>query len=294
MHEDEFHTDEHLVQRLLQLQFPHLSDLPIQRLKSFGTDNALYRLGDDLLVRLPRIDWAVGQVEKELKWLPRIAQHLPLRVPEPLELGQPGRGYPWTWGLYSYLPGRMPTLVEFSEQPDLAVQVAGFVLALRRLDHTGAPVGERPERELDLLNEHMPSAIERSRGIVDDSTLRRISEIWREAVALPGWAHEPVWVHGDLHANNFLMNSEGLSAVLDFASFELNDPATDLMIAWNSFGPEGRRLYREALGVDDHTWARARARAIAKAMFALPYYLHTNPEIVERSWYTIEQALAER
>lgn len=291
MHQGEVETSPELVLRLLRAQFPRWADLPIRRIHSYGTDNALYRLGDDLLVRLPRIDWAVGQVEKERKWLPRIAPHLPLHVPEPLELGYPGKGYPWTWGIYSYLPGRMPTLAEFSECPEFALQVAEFVLALRQLDHTGAPVGEQPERELDLLDERLPQALERSREILDADTLARIAEIWREAVALPGWAQQPVWVHGDLHSSNFLRNNERLTVVLDFSAFELNDPAIDLMIAWNSFGPEGRRLYRQAVQPDDHTWARGRARALAKAMFALPYYLNTNPEIVERARYTIREVL---
>lgn len=293
MHADEIHTDAALVRRLLAQQFPDWATLQVRRVQSFGTDNALYRLGDDLLARLPRIGWAVGQVEKELEWLPRLAPHLPLRVPEPLAPGQPGEGYPYTWGIYRWLPDEMLSLPEMTARPELALQLADFVRALRACDTTDAPRAESPATDLHALDPHVRASLETSAQWLDADTCRRITTVWDEAMRLPGWTDAPVWVHGDLHSNNLLWDGQRLTAVLDFSALELNDPAVDLMPAWNAMSAEGRRLYREALQPDGATWARGRARALAKALFALPYYQDTNPEIVERSGYTVREVLAD-
>ncbi|CAM3694970.1 aminoglycoside phosphotransferase family protein [Deinococcus frigens] len=293
MHPDEIHTNAALVRRLLAAQFPKWAGLPVRRVQSFGTDNALYRLGEDLLVRLPRIGWTVGQVEKELEWLPRLAPHLPLRVPEPLALGQPGEGYPYTWGVYRWLPGEMPSLSEVAARPELARQLAEFVLALRGCDQTDAPSAENPATDLQQLDPHVRASVETSAQLLDTDTRKQIIAVWDDTMHLPGWTVAPIWVHGDLHSSNLLWNGEHLTTVLDFSSLELNDPAIDLMAPWNAFGAEARATYREVLHPDDATWERGRARALAKALLALPYYQHTNPEIMERSWYTIREVLAD-
>lgn len=293
MHADEIHTDGSLVRRLLAAQFPDWAALPVRRVQSFGTDNALYRLGDGLMARLPRIGWAVGQVEKELAWLPRLAPQLPLRVPEPLALGQPGEGYPHTWGVYRWLPGEMLTLSEMAVRPELARQLAEFVRALRACDTGDAPRADSPATDLHALDPHVRTSLDTSADWLDADTRCRITEVWDEAMRLPGWTAAPIWVHGDLHSNNLLWDGQCLTAVLDFSALELNDPAVDLMPAWNALGAKGRRVYREVLQPDGATWARGRARALAKALFALPYYRDTNPEIVERSLYTIREVLAD-
>lgn len=291
MHEGEVEIDAARVQRLLAAQFPQWASLPLRRVVSFGTDNALFRLGDELVVRLPRIGWAVGQVEKELQWLPWLAPQLPLAVPQPLALGQPGEGYGWTWGVYRWLPGDMPQLQEVAADLGIAAQLAGFVLALRAVEHTNAPRGDEPSRALHLLNAPTVAAIAASRELLDAPTLQRISDLWEAAQRLPGWPHEPEWVHGDLHSSNLLLRGGQLSAVLDFSALGLDDPAADLMVAWNAFGAEARQIYREALRPDEATWRRGRAWALSKAMLALPYYQHTNPEIVGRAEFTIREVL---
>ncbi|MDV6376135.1 aminoglycoside phosphotransferase family protein [Deinococcus arenicola] len=293
MHPDEIHTDAELAQRLLAAQFPQWAGLTVRRVKSFGTDNALYRLGDELMVRLPRIGWAVGQVEKELDWLPRLAPHLPLRVPQPLALGQPGGSYPYTWGIYRWLPGEMLSLSEMAARPELAGQLADFVLALRACGQTDAPRADNPATELHELDPYVQAGIEASAELLDATTRAQITAVWDAAMQLPGWTAPLIWVHGDLHSSNLLWDGKRLTAVLDFASLELSDPAVDLMPAWNALGTESRRIYRNELQPDDATWAHGRARALAKALFALPYYQHTNPEIMERSWHTIGEVLAE-
>ncbi|GGL76144.1 phosphotransferase [Deinococcus aerolatus] len=293
MHPDEIHTDVSLVRRLLATQFSDWAALPVRRVQSFGTDNALYRLGDGLMARLPRIGWAVGQVEKELEWLPRLAPQLPLRVPQPLALGQPGEGYPYTWGVYRWLPGAMLPLSEMAARPELAGQLAEFVLALRACDTTGAPHAGSPATDLHTLDPHVRASLDTSAAWLDATTRRNITAVWDEAMQLPGWVDPPVWVHGDLHSSNLLWDGQRLSAVLDFSALELHDPAVDLMPAWNALTAGSRRIYRERLQPDEATWERGRARALAKALFALPYYRDTNPEIVARSWHTVREVLAD-
>jgi aminoglycoside phosphotransferase (APT) family kinase protein len=146
MHADELHTDISLVARLLAAQFPEWADLPIERVPSSGTDNALYRLGDELVVRLPRIEWATGQVEKDSTWLPRLAPLLPLAIPELLAPGVPAEGYPWTWGVYRWLPGENPDVDAITDPEMLARDVGRFVVAVRSLSLEGARPALAPRR----------------------------------------------------------------------------------------------------------------------------------------------------
>ena len=139
MHADEVDTDVSLVGRLLAAQFPRWADLPIAPVRSAGTDNALYRLGDDMVVRLPRIEAAAGQVEKEHRWLPRLAPPLPLAVPVPLAKGTPAEGYPWQWSVYRWLDGETATGERIADPGQAAVALARFVVALQRIEPTGGP-----------------------------------------------------------------------------------------------------------------------------------------------------------
>src|SRR5947207_9742242 len=137
MHADEVNTDVSLVRRLLAAQFPQWADLPIRPVRSAGTDNALYRLGEDMVVRLPRIHWAVGQVEKEQQWLPRLAPLLPLAIPVPLAKGTPAEGYPWHWSIYRWLEGENATIERLADLHQAATALAEFVAALQRIDPAG-------------------------------------------------------------------------------------------------------------------------------------------------------------
>ncbi len=293
MHEGEQETSSDLVRRLLAAQFPQWAGEAVRPLTSWGTDHALYRVGDGLLARLPRIDWAVGQVERDLTWLPRLTPALPLETPQPLALGGPGEGYPWPWGVYRWLPGKTATLAGVQGDVTLAGGLAAFVLALRATDLAGLPRAEAPERTLPDLGPPVRRALAQSADLLPPETWRRAAEVWERAQALPGWSATPVVVHGDLHANNLLLREGRLAAVLDFG-LRLDDPAVDLMPAWNTFGEQARAAYLRALAPDDATRARGRALALAKALLALPYYWRTNPEIVERALFTLGQVTAER
>ncbi len=146
MHANEVDTDISLVRRLLAAQFPQWADLPIEPVRSAGTDNAIYRLGEEMSVRLPRINWAVGQADKDHYWLPKLAPQLPLEIPALLEIGLPGEGYPWRWGIYRWIEGDNATLQAVADPNRAAIDLAEFLIALQRLDPTGGPPADQHSR----------------------------------------------------------------------------------------------------------------------------------------------------
>lgn len=295
MHKDEAEIDESLVQRLLTSQFPDWADLAITRVASAGTDNALYRLGQEMVVRLPRMKSAAGQATKDFEWLPKLAPHLPLAISSPFALGNPVEGLPWNWTICNWLPGTPPIVGEIADETGLATSLAGFVQALHRIDPTGGP---RPGihnfgRGVPLAKRdtYVRRALTELTGIID---VKAATVEWEMALSAPVWPEEPVWIHGDLQAGNLLVREGKLAAVIDFGGLGIGDPAVDLLPAWNLFGPEARKVFRDTLEVDDATWARGRGWALSVALIALPYYLKTNPEIVASSHHVIEELLKTR
>jgi len=292
MHADEVETDISLVRRLLAGQFPHWANLAIDPVVSYGTDHDIYRLGDDLAARLPRIGWATEQAAKEARWLSKLAPHLPLAVPVQLALGHPAEGYPFEWSVYEWLPGENAngTIDDLNQA---AVDLAAFVRALRQVDTTGAhqrPPGGRgsPLAELD---EHVRRSVAELGNRVDGATALRS---WEESLDASEWDGEEVWVHGDLLPGNLLVLDGRLSAVIDFGGLNVGDPACDLQPAWNVFAGESRTRYRAELQVDDASWLRGRGTALYQAVNALPYYWDTNPGMVRQASHALTQVLADR
>ena len=286
MHEDEVATDAALVRRLLAAQFPEWAALPVERVPSSGTDNALYRLGSDMVVRLPRIDWAVGAVEKERTWLPVLAPHLPVEVPRPLANGAPGDGYAWPWTVYTWLEGDNPPIGGGSVA--LARDLAEFVRALRTVD---AIAGPRTGRGGPLAAEDasVRSALDQVGGEVD---VGAATAVWEEALAAPAWDGPPLWLHGDLMASNLLLREGRLAAVIDFGTCGVGDPCCDLLPAWNFLPPDARAVFRDEVDADDASWARARGWALAKAVQAIPYYKETNPPLANNGRHVLRELLA--
>jgi aminoglycoside phosphotransferase (APT) family kinase protein len=290
MHADEGETDAELVRRLLAGQFPHWAGLPLEPVESYGTDHDIYRLGDELSVRLPRIGWATGQAVKEAIWLPRLARHLPLAVPVQVARGEPADGYPYAWSVYRWLPGESGTgTIDDLEQA--AVDLAGFVRALRRIDTKDAHPRRPGSRGAPLaeLDEDVRRAVAELGDRIDvDAALAS----WQKSLAAAPWEDEEVWVHGDLLPGNLLAVNGRLSAVIDFGALNVGDPACDLQPAWNLFAGPSRERYRAELEVDDATWLRGRGWALCQAVLALPYYWDTNPGMIRQASNALEQVLA--
>lgn len=298
MHDYEIETSPELVRCLLAEQFPHWAGLPITRVASGGTDNALYRIGDDLVARLPFLP-SDGQVEKEWRWLPLLAPHLPLEVPAPLALGEPGADYPVRWSVCRWLEGEQVTRERLTDLSQAARDLAGFILALRAIDPAGGPLYGSHNfgrgAPLATRDGDVRASLAALRAMLpDDFDWDAAETAWAESLNAPVWDGAPLWIHGDLYGPNLLARDGRLSAVIDFGGLGVGDPACDLMVAWHLLDRGARAVFRAALDADDAMWARGRGWALSMALIALPYYLHTNPAMVAMSRYTIAQVLGDR
>ncbi len=292
MHDDEVETDAALVAGLVAAQFPEWASLRVERVASNGTDNAMYRLGDRLSVRMPKIHWAVAPLEREFAWLPRIAAALPFAAPVPLALGEPGHGYPWRWTVCRWLEGAHPIAGEVEGADRLAADLAGFVRAMRALDPAGAPITAWPRplhEEDELVRSNLGTLADELAPVLDD-----IVAVWDEALAAPHWDGAPTWIHGDLAPSNLLLSDGRLTGVLDFSAMGLGDPASDLRAAWNLLPASARAVFRDEVGADDATWARARGWVLLQALAQLPYYAERNPPLAANARHVIGELVAER
>ncbi|MEU5549280.1 aminoglycoside phosphotransferase family protein [Micromonospora sp. NPDC047793] len=286
--------DAGLVRRLIATQFPHWADLPVTPVERDGHDNRTYRLGETMTVRLPTAAGYVPAVAKENEWLPRLAPELPVAVPPVLGVGVPGEGYPFPWSVRGWLPGETADLARVDDPVRLAVAVGEFVLALQSCEATGGPAagehsffrGASPGH-YDEETRHLLSLLA---GQVD---VARAAAVWEAALAAE-WRGSPVWFHGDIAVGNLLVVDGKLAAVIDFGTSGVGDPACDLVIAWTLFSGSSRRAFRETVGQDEGTWARARGWALWKAMLLLAQHLDSDPALAVDDHRVIAEVLAER
>lgn len=291
LHDDEFLIDLVLVRALVDRALPEWSSLPLSRLLASGSSNALFRLGDELLIRLPRQPGGTATIEKEALWLPRIGPLLPVSVPEVVAVGEPDLGYPERWSVVRWLEGEVPTVSDPASDaaptPNaLALDLAAVVTALRDI---AVPRSARADPQLRWYR-GAPL------GSMDDTTRRYVAEcrdisgldldldaalrVWEAAMALPekGPWSTPRWYHGDLLAENLLVRDGRLAAVLDFGGLAVGDPTVDLVVAWEVLDPASREVFRRAVGVDETSWLRGRAWALSLALGTFPYYWSTMPD----------------
>ncbi|MER8033052.1 aminoglycoside phosphotransferase family protein [Streptomyces bauhiniae] len=290
MRDGELDIDAPLVRRLVARRFPAWAELPVTRLKSSGTENAMFRLGPELVVRLPRHPGAVADVTHERDWLPRLAPGLPVAVPEPVGSGEPDGDFPWPWSVYRWLDGTNPAAGAVAEPEQLAKELGTFVAALRRTATADAPRSHRGG-PLTVQDESTREALAQLAGRIDTAGA---TERWERALAAPAYTGRPVWAHGDLSPGNVLVTEGGgLAAVIDFGCAGVGDPAVDLIVAWNLLPASVRGVFRDAVGADDAEWARGRGWALSIALVQLPYYWRTNPVLAENARHTIGEVLAE-
>ena len=289
----DFHVDVGLAARLVSSQHPDLAG-PLA-LVANGWDNAIFRLGEDLAVRLPRRVLAVPLLEHEQRWLPDLAGHLPVAVPTPVRIGRPSPelGYDVPWSIVPWLAGRSATEFRVEQRDVAARELAVFVTALARPAPPDAP--NNAYRGVPLAHRDDTMRTRFAGGRLTDAA--RLVPLWDRALAAPAWAGPKLWVHADLHPANLLLATSGhLSAVIDFGDLTAGDPATDLATAWLTFGPEGRRTFRtevEArMQVDAATWERARGWALVIASAVVEATGTTSP-LGRVAAYVLDQLIAD-
>jgi aminoglycoside phosphotransferase (APT) family kinase protein len=258
--------DGELVASLVREQFPQWSDRSVVPVEPGGWDNRTFRLGQDLLVRLPSHARYVPQVEKEQRWLPVLAPKLPLAIPVPLALGQPGNGYPWPWSVYRWLEGSVASAAHEIDRDAFARELARFLLALQRIETAGAPIaGEHNFFRGGPLSTYDAETRAALVALSDSIDVTHATAIWEAALASQ-WQQDAVWVHGDVGANNLLIRDGRLAAVIDFGSCAIGDPACDLTIAWTFLTGNARQVFKDEMSLDEATWQRARSWALWKAL----------------------------
>ena len=296
MHDGEADTDPELVRRLLHAQLPQWADLPIRRLASGGTVNAVYRLGDEFTVRLPFLEGGVACLDLEARWLPQLAPRVPVPIPEVVALGQPAEGYPRRWAVHRWMEGENLVQGEAATEPEaeqrLARDLASFVVALRKVDLAGGPPAHRGA-PLRTADEETRGSIDALRGTDELFDFDALLDAWEAVLHVPDWPGSPCWSHSDLMPSNLLGANGRLTAVLDFGTVGMADPAVDLIPAWNLLTPAARQTFRDDVDVDDATWTRGRGWAMSMAAIQLPYYRLTNPVISANARYVMTQILAD-
>jgi aminoglycoside phosphotransferase (APT) family kinase protein len=290
---DKVHIDVDLVRRLIATQFPQWTTLPVKPIKFDGWDNRTFHLGEHMSVRLPSAVEYSSQVKKEHYWLPKLAPHLPLSIPVPLAMGKPAESYPWHWSIYRWLDGEPASIEGIANLCQFSTALAEFLIALQQIDTTGGPMAGTHNfyrgGSLTIYDDETRKAI----AILGDQIdVDAVTSVWNIALA-SNWHGSPVWIHGDIAAGNLLVEKGQLSAVIDFGSMGVGDPACDLAIAWTLFKGESRDTFRAALPLDSATWARGRGWAVWKALIACAALPGTNPLEVVKSRQIIEEVLAE-
>ena len=289
MHEAEVHVDVALVRQLLADQHPELAARTVTPVDSAGTVNAIFRLGEDLYVRLPRVPSWAEDLTNEARWLPRLAPHLSLEIPEPVAAGRPTETFPFPWAVYRWIQGTPYAGALVDDEVQAARDLARFVAELRSLDPglSGRAAGRRPLAELDTSTR---AAIGAADLEVDrDAALAA----WERALRAEVWNGEGVWIHSDLLPPNLLVRDGRLCAVIDFGGVGVGDPAADVVPAWSVFDLAGRAAFRDALDVDDGTWERARGYALHQAAMIIPYYRETHRDFAALATRTVERLLEE-
>ncbi|WP_058041864.1 aminoglycoside phosphotransferase family protein [Streptomyces roseifaciens] len=291
MHADEADIDAGLVQRLLRARFPEWADLPVRRLASGGTVNAIYRVGDELTVRLPLTAGGAEGLDEEARWLAELAPLMPVPIPTVVGTGEPAEGYPWAWSVHRWIGGEALVEGRVARPEAMARDLAGFVTAIRKADLEGGPPAHRGG-PLASADAETRDAIEALRRTDEPFDADAILAAWQASLAVPAWPGAPCWIHSDLMPSNLLGAGDRLAAVIDFGTAGLGDPAVDLIPAWNLLPSSARQVFRDCVDADDDTWARGRGWALSMAVIQLPYYRKTNLVISANARYVIEQVLA--
>lgn len=287
------------VEELINTQAPHLSSLPLRPSEVSGSSNFVFRLGEDLAVRLPRDDEYVDDLRAELRWLPHLAPQMSTPVPRIVFAGAPSDVFPRPWSVVSWVPGEPPGELDARQQDNLARTLGVFLCELHAVDTAAAPAAGWENwgyRCGDPVSETMDRWLDQTAdSLADRFDPAAVREAWRRLRDVPAASQGPCWVHTDVSAENILMNRYGsLTGVIDWGCVGVGDPSVDLLYAWSLFDAPARQVLREAAGADEATWLRARAWAfVGPGLMTIDSYRETHPERTSRLTGQVEAVAAE-
>ncbi len=287
-----------LAHKAIAEQFPEYADLAVTEVEKQGHDNRTYRLGNDMLIRMPIAESYALKVPKEQELLPQLAKHLSLSIPAPIKMGQPSKDYPYPFSIYKWLPGRSINLLVLDDdvRQQLAFDLAKFLKELQTITDVPGPMpGQHNWWRGDHVSVYDKGAREQIAKLAHIIDSNKALDLWEQACATK-WNKPPLWIHGDFAIGNMLMDSGKLSSIIDFGGVAVGDPACDLVIAWTYLSGQSREIFVHEMALDTNTWLRARAWALWKATFELCQIENKNsPEakmqkrIIEKSMNTQEK-----
>jgi aminoglycoside phosphotransferase (APT) family kinase protein len=260
-----------LARKLIDEQFPEYSHLPITPVEKQGHDNRTYRLGNELLIRMPTDESYALKVPKEQELLPQLARHLSTGIPVPVKMGLPSKDYIFPFSIYRWLDGTSVNLLTLDEKDtvQLAYDLAKFLQELQSITDVAGPKPGQHNwwrgNHVSVYDKGFHEQITHLARIID---VEKAYELWQKACNTK-WRNNPVWVHGDFAIGNMLMQDGKLSAIIDFGGIAMGDPACDLVIAWTFLKGEARDIFIREIALDEDTWLRAKAWALWKATFEL-------------------------
>ncbi len=290
--------DIRVVTQLLRDQAPHLADLPVRVSSASGSSNWVFRLGDALVVRLPRADTYVPDLLKEIRWLPHIAPRVDCPMPEVIAIGEASDAFPRPWAVLSWIPGELPLELDEARQARFAETLGAFLRSLHAVDTAGAPRGAEHwgyrcgEPVTDQIDGWADKAATALADLFDPGAVR---EAWRRLRRVPRATQPVCWVHTDVSSENTLAQQDGrLAGVIDFGGLGIGDRSVDLLYAWSLFDAPARDVLRTASGADGATWTRARAWAfVGPGLSTIAGYRHSMPARTERLICMVDAIAAE-
>lgn len=287
LHNTEAKLSLEVVKQLLNEQFPEWSHQTIHPLSHQGTDNVMLKLGENKILRFPRTQRSEESLKKEFLWLPKLDSSLPIQIPHILGVGRPNEQYPYQWAIVNFLEGRSPSDSNPLNLTLAAKDLGNFIKELQKVDTINAPLCSRKPPSMSCDKETRESML----ALSDVFDIKVIDKLWDLALEVSSWKMDPVWLHGDIHAGNLLVQGRKLTGVIDFGMSGVGDPACDLIVAWMLFDQDAREIFHSAVNPDEAMWDRARGCALHFGIMAYSYYKNRDPFLAGVAKRTLNEIL---